>query len=353
METTRTLLPIYERYVNVLDVEKKEAPEDFSFMPNDYRSDYEMFRKALDSIPGSREYLKNYSYKVNERTFCDPIGNQLMMKAGDHHSGSSVRGLAWTYKQILNDWDGWVLTTKIYYSKKLYEKRQLTLEDTWEYDHAVSKRNSLSSIYRGQSKNIQELDDAIQVAIQNLRKKYSLTYSDDEIKELMEDLIHEFNINSRKEMYERDKREFDEKIEILDHHYKHPTRWEDYGKGMLKSVLFGSIYGITETMYAVMETRYPGYRQHIRSLMNPHHARCACSSCHRKRVADGTDGEYLKWVTEEASKIFEPRQPTTSSPKLTCRTVDNGIIVNNILSIHGRKCFHNLPSYSCMTCQSQ
>jgi hypothetical protein len=345
METNRVLLPIYERYVNVFGVEKKETPEDFSFMHNDSQ-EYEMFRKALDEIPGSRDYLKNYVYKEN--SFSDPIGSQLMTKAGEHHSGSSVRALAWTYKQILNDWDGWVLTKKIYYSKKLYEKRQLSREDTWEYDRAVCKKNSHSSVYRGHSKNLQELDDAIQVAIENLRTKFSLIYTNAEICQLMDDLINEFEINSRKEMYERDKREFDDKIELLEHHYEHPTRWEDYGKGMLKSSLFGSIYGITEPMYAVMETRHPGYRQHIRYLMNPHHARCACSGCHRKRVADGTDKEYAKWVTDEANKIFEPRE---SSPKLTYRRIDNGIIVDNVFAKY--VCYHNLPYHMCMNCHSE
>ncbi len=343
METNRVLLPIYERYVNVFGVEKKEAPEDFSFMPDS--QEYVMFRKALDEIPGSRDYLKNYIRK--DISFDDPIGTQLMMKAGEHHSGSSVRALAWTYKQILNDWDGWVLTKKIFYSKKTYERRQLSREDTWEYERAVCKKNSLSSIYRTEPKKLLELDDAIKVAIENLRTKFSLIYSNAEICDLMDDLINEFNINSRKEMYERETREFDDKIEVLEHHYKFPTRWEDCGKGMLKSALFGSIYGITEPMYAVMETRYPGYRQHIRSLMNPHHARCACSGCHRKRVTDGTDKEYAKWVTDEANKIFEPRPPA----KLTCRTVDNGIIVHNVFAKY--VCYHNLPYHMCMNCHSE
>ena len=314
METNRVLLPVFARYIKTTDVEKKEAPEDFSFMPDS--QEYEMFRKALDDIPGSREYLKNYVTPENSHSFNDPIGNKIMMNAGVEHSGNSVRGLAWTYKGLLNDWDGWVLKTKTFYAKTRYEKRQHSREDTWEYDHAVSKKNALSSIST----------ESITTAIQNLRTKFSLTYSDEEICELMDDLIHEFNLKSRNEAYEREKREFDDKIELLEHHYNFPKRWEDYGKGMLKSSLFGSIFGITQTMYAVMESRHPGYRQHIKSLMNPHHNRCACGSCLIARVTNGTEGEYSRWVREEANNIFEPREPFAS------RNVDNTVIVENVLA---------------------
>jgi hypothetical protein len=352
METNRTLLPIYEKYVKAFDLEKKEPTEDFSFMPNDSRIDYEMFRRGLDKIPGSREYLKNIA---SGNSFSDSIGNKIMMNAGDHHSGASVRGLAWTYKQILNDWDGWVLNMKMFAAKKFYEKRQLTREDTWEYDHAVSKKNSLSRIY-GHSKKLQELDDAIKVAIENLRTKYFLTYSDAEICELMDDLIHEFNLNSRKDLYERDKREFDDKIELLEHHYVYPARWDDYGSGMLKSALFGSIYGITESMYAEMERRHPGYRQTIQALMNPHHFRCSCGSCHRKRVAHGTDKEYTKWLTVEAEKIFEPRtsQPDSYITTNPINMVEKNRIIEESLFNEGQgvtaKCDHNLPNFICETC---
>lgn len=322
METKRVLLPVFDKYVKAFNVDKKEAPEDFSFLSTEStRVDYEMFRKALDKIPGSREYLKNYVCPENERTFCDSIGNQLMMNAGDHHSGSSVRGLAWTYKQILNDWDGWVLNTKMFLAKKMYAAKQLTREDTWGYDHAVCKKNSLSKIYKDDANMLQELDNAISNAVQLLREKFYLIQTDEEICELMDSLIDEFTMNSRNDVIEREMNEFDAKIELLEHHYKYPTRWDDYGSGMLKSALFGSIYGITESMYAEMERRHPGYRKTIQALMNPHHFRCACGTCHKKRLANGTDKEYTTWVTAEAEKIFEPRHASQSDSYITSNPV--------------------------------
>jgi hypothetical protein len=57
--------------------------------------------------------------------------------------------------------------------------------------------------------------------------------------------------------------EFEGRINILEHHYKHPRRWYDSNFG---SALFGSIDNITEEMMTEMERRHPGYREHIATM---------------------------------------------------------------------------------------
>ena len=281
---SRTLLPVFSKHNLNLD---KEPVEDFSFM-KDERNDYEIFRGGLDSIPGSREYLK-----VKTGSFFDPMGIQIMCAAGDYHSGVSSACLAWSYKNLLNDWDGWVKAVKLRQAKDIYTKAQLERPSTWGIMNA-------------------DTDEKRKEAVQRLRAQFSLTYSDEEIVQMVTELVDEFNETSRLNILRYEEERFQTKLELLDHHYQYPQRWDDHGAGKLKSSLFGSIYDISEKMFVAMEKKRPGYRAHINNLITPHVLRCACGECYRKRVADGTDGEYSAWLKEELDAVLNQNIVHTS-----------------------------------------
>ena len=57
---------------------------------------------------------------------------------------------------------------------------------------------------------------------------------------------------------------FDGRIEVLEHHYEYPSRWNDSRSG---SALFGSPRSITEEMFVEMEKKYPNYRAHIAAVI--------------------------------------------------------------------------------------
>jgi hypothetical protein len=276
----RTLLPVFAKYSVTLNLDAKEPVENFSFMgePNEY----ETFRQCLDTIPGSRHYLKTYKLSDN-RPFRDDMGYAILCGAGSHHSGASSTSLALEYKFLLNDWDSWVKAVKLSEAKHSYKKTQLELKDTWPFAHA-------------------ETLEMTKKAIQTLRTNFSLNLSDDEITERMLGLIAEFNGNIERLAY--DKEHFEGRLAVLEHHYNYPERWDDHGVGSLVSSLFGSIHSITEEMIVAMEKRIPYYRSHIDNLRNPHVPRCACGTCDKKRIANGTDAEYSAWVHAEAAAVL-------------------------------------------------
>jgi len=356
-EMSRTLLPVFSKYSLDLNLDAKEPVENFSFLTDaSTRYDYEAFRAGLDGIPGSREYLKGYTVPEGSRPFFDSMGNQIMCAAGDHHSGASGTGLGWSYKQLLNDWDGWVKAVKFSQAKRKYNNSQIERPSTWQFANSTSEE--------GKKKGL----DA-------LRAQFNLTYSDEEIALMVRELISEFNENSRLEMLEYEQERFNDRIEVLEHHYKHPERWDDYGEGKLNSALFGRIQGITEEMFVSMEKKYPHYRAHIRDLKTPHVPRCACGACHNKRVANGTQAEYETWVHAEAAAVLSrpPRSSVSVNPMMALLSAgakadsaiasarnmpegdsEMGFLKNLFQTVQGvkfdDKCPHDLPFYACMSC---
>lgn len=343
---TRTLLPVFSKYAAKLSLDAKEPMENFSFMRDDERYDYELFRKGLDGIPGSREYLKTYE-RPEYGSFFDSMGTQIMCAAGGHHSGASAAFLGLQYKALLNDWDGWVKAVKLRQAEEDYKNAQLERPSTWQFANATT-------------------DEGRTHSIKNLRAEFSLTYSNEEIAQMIEELIQEFDENYRKEQLKLGEEYFNSRIKVLEHHYKFPERWDDAGKGRLSSALFGSIHSITEEMFVAMEKKHPGYRAHISQIIRPHVPRCACGSCTEKRIANGTQAEYLDWVHAEATAVLTRPSRSFLNPisgvfsaaaearSMPGGNTDTDFAKNLFQTVQGvkfdDKCPHGLPFYACMSC---
>ena len=259
----RTLLPVFAKTCYGITEERKE---DFSFLPADTRYDYEAFRAALDSVPGSREYLKNYTSEGS--SFYDEIGNQLMSRAGDHHSGASVVGLAWAYKALLNDWNGWVENAKIHQLKKKYKESQLERPQTWAFAHAMDNKNIILKYETDYEARVAEADKKIVGIVEALKAELSLPYSNEVMINMMNDLVAEFKKDANDAAEEDAKQHFEARIDVLENHDTFPVRWNDAGSGSLRSGLFGSIYEISPAMYQEMEKRRPGYKQRIQAIID-------------------------------------------------------------------------------------
>ena len=96
----------------------------------------------------------------------------------------------------------------------------------------------------------------------------------------------------------------------------------------------------------------------------PHIHRCACGTCHNKRVANGTAAEYSAWTRAQAAVVLS-RPPRTSmttkfitaindAKKMPQGDTDDGFLKNLIKTVHAvnydDKCPHGLPFYACMPC---
>lgn len=251
----RTLLPVF---ANTCYGIREERKEDFRFLTDPH--DYEAFRAALDSVPGSRDYLMN---KSEGSSFYDEIGKKILSRAGDHHSGASVVGLAWTYKSLLNDWNGWVENAKIYQLKKAYKDKQLERPQTWAFAHAMDYKNTILKYYTDYQDRVAEADKKILGIVEVIKADLSLPYSNEVIINMMNELVSEFKKNAFEAAEAEAKEHFEALLEVLENHDKYPRRWDDAGEGSLTSGLFGSIYNITPAMYEVMEKRSPGFKERI------------------------------------------------------------------------------------------
>jgi hypothetical protein len=172
---SRTLLPVFRVWKSSAGIESIELPETFHWIPANARRDYELARMALDTIPGSREYLKSYS-SPDKVPFMDAMGTKLLNEFGDHHSGSSAIGLAYSYKMALNDWDGFVLNTKRRYARAEYIKTQLTSDDIYTYKNIINS-------------GVTEM--AIDSEIMNLKKEFSIQHDIAIVRSMLNDLIKE------------------------------------------------------------------------------------------------------------------------------------------------------------------
>lgn len=242
----RTLLPVFEKFKLTQDLNPGE-PETFVWLQEE-RYDFEKARAGLDSIPGSREYLKNYTFQREEgMPFFNEMGNKIVVSFGDHHSGASSTALAWIYKGLLNDWDAFVHCKKASYARNLYNAQQLSDYDIIDFKNALAT-GKLANIYK---------------VIDTMTDSSMVTFEREKAYEMLSALVKEREDEAIAKRIQYDKEYYEARIDILKHHYKYPSRWLDSSNG---SALFGSIHYITAEMMNDMVKIYPDYREHIASI---------------------------------------------------------------------------------------
>jgi hypothetical protein len=249
--TSRTLLPVWDVYKQGLNLDVKEPLENFDWMGEDSdKNEYLGAKAALDSTPGSREYLKDYpEARRGISSFHDSFGFKLLCKFGSHHSGASVVCLARMYQRLLNDWDGFVLAQKTRMARAAYLAKQLEMSDLWRYSNT---RTMLSA------------DKVNPILLNEYREKYKVSYDDSTMIQMLDALIDEKAADRLEEQNKVAREVLEGRIQVLDHHYEHPSRWNDSPSG---SALFGSPRNITEEMFVEMEKKYPNYRAHIAAVI--------------------------------------------------------------------------------------
>lgn len=171
----RTLLPVFKQWKSSAGVENIEVNETFHWIPASARCDYEMAREALNKITGSRDYLRTYS-SPDKMPFMDSMGIKLLDEFGGHHSGSSAIALAYSYKSLLNDWNGFVLDTKRQYARLEYNKLQLDHDDIYSYKKLI---------------NSDAGEMTIDSEILSLKKEFSIQYDMAIVRAMLNDLIKE------------------------------------------------------------------------------------------------------------------------------------------------------------------
>jgi len=256
----------WARFREECAVTKKEAFEDFSWMArqestfNGLRwtindpSDFEDCRDALKRVEGGTEYLKNYVPLEEDEgiNFNDPIGNQIQL--GSHHSGCSYYSMLWTYRALLNDWDGWVLAQKERGAFEAYQKIQV-------------KPEVISSLYHSAKRFLDGNRPPFPVVESELLEnaaQWGLNGGIEEIYSILSHLFAEHMAHLALRAQQQKKRAHNDLIGGLKFKYKHPMRWFDTPWG--SSISPTTPQYITEEAYEEMEAKYPGYRAHIQKV---------------------------------------------------------------------------------------
>lgn len=271
---TRTLLPVFSEFKIANGVNAKEEPESFEWMNQENRSDYQMAKLALDNLPGSREWLKGYSFDENLEAmpFSSGLGLTLLCDFGGHHSGSSATRLAWNYKAALKDWDMFVYKAKEYNLRKLYKAQQLTKGDidTYCFD---------------------ELKEIFKIPYDYQTSKGMISALKAEI------LADELAVEEKNKI-----EKFQAKIDILKHHYAFPDRWFDGPGG---SALFGSPEDIRGDLLDKMTMIYSDYPQHIQRVLDAYKVHVLWYN-NRKDVTPSEAAELEAWASMVRCRLFDP-----------------------------------------------
>jgi hypothetical protein len=89
---------------------------------------------------------------------------------------------------------------------------------------------------------------------------------------------------------------------------------------------------------------------------NEHVLNCACSACHNKRVADGTQEAYMRDLQARVDEVLGSLKKEADPPSSLGTKAENEIdFAKNLFQIvqgvkYDDKCPHDLPFYACMPC---
>jgi len=238
----------WARFREESGVTKTEPVEDFSWMRGD-AGYYEDCREALNRVEGAREYLKAYVAVADGERFVDfddPIGRQICLDSG--HSGNSYARILWSYKALLNDWDGWVQAQKERMAFEKYTKLQV-------------RSSVITNLYNGFKALAEATDPVDETKLLEIASSYGLRGTSEEIYPILSHLYTEHMARMALQAEEEERREHLSLISGLKWKYKHPSRWFDTPWG--STISPSTPKSITEEAYVEMEQLYPGYRDHI------------------------------------------------------------------------------------------
>jgi hypothetical protein len=250
-------------YAEEHGVNKKEPVETFDWLPSQHDAfAYKDLKNALDKVDGARQWLKTYVKKSrHDYSFSDLIGDQIRVLLTVDHSGASGTGLMWDYKRLLNDWDAWVFAKKRYSAMESYKKGQInpyTVDNLlWRCDQSLEKDGQ-----GVQGKQAISAENILKFECSKYNHQFTSVPDLKQILTLIKDDWDVIMEEDRKEYNEGVHRELIESIEFL---YEHPSRWFDSPRGCGLSPAHPS--RITERAMNEMETKYPGYKDHIAAVL--------------------------------------------------------------------------------------
>jgi len=246
MASKKILIGGWSAYSQTMSLDKKEAPEDFSWMSDDDKFFYTDMRAALDATPGSREFLRSLQPDDAHR---GPISDAIQDKMSPLHSGASSSALVGSYRAVLRDWDAWVFATKRNTIMRKYKAEQM------DFYSLIAFYNTLKSGISSEEK-YQEALQTRSIIFSDGEKPVAVSWQSGDALAIVATILAEQREEKALEDAQQKKRDFRDRIKCLEFNLKAPCRWFWSGESHPQ-------YSITPEEMAEMERRHPGYRAHI------------------------------------------------------------------------------------------
>lgn len=247
-------------FAEATGVNKKEPMENFDWIPSE--SDkfyYNDMRAALDSVEGSRAWLKDYVFdkKRESYPYNSEIGQKLIQAMSKKHSGASCSAIITYYKAALNDWDTFVFKTKKYQGRKEFKEQQIPL---WKV------RSLMDKCHVWLINDDKEMRPFLEEKLFTECAKLCLAGMG--VVEIRATLVFierdlmEIQLEEEKQKAEVEHTDLMGSIEFL---YENPIRWFDTPSGCSLRPVHPT--RITKRAMAEMEAKFPGYDKHIENVL--------------------------------------------------------------------------------------
>jgi hypothetical protein len=253
---SRTILPPWSEFRKTLGVEQPEPVETFDWiLDHSWKKDLQMAKEGMDSIEGSRAFLKSYIRPLKEGKM-DPMRYRIGSAIGDHHSGASSGMVLNTYTYILNNWDTFVLKTKDREQRRAsnYDARQIHYSDQDEF---------LDVLKQFKKSETPENATACGNMCLNFRQKFGVSYDNDALARLIPLIKREEGQDAMKKVEEAKALQIEEEVGMLAFLYKCPIRWFSYQGGLYPF----SVRNVSTPHIVKMIALYPDFMEHYTAVL--------------------------------------------------------------------------------------
>jgi hypothetical protein len=254
---SRTILPPWSEFRKTLGVEQPEPVETFDWiLDQSWRNDLQKAKEGMDSIEGSRAFLKDYRHPL-ERGQTDPMRYRIGCAMGDHHSGASVSMVMNTYAYLLKNWDAFVLKNKDRQQRKAsnYDARQIHYSDQ---DNFLDVLRALKA-----DPESQEKATAFANICLNFREKFGVSYDNDTLAKMIPLIKREEGQEAMNKLEEAKERQIEDDVEMLTFLYKCPIRWFSYEGGLPPF----SVRNVSTPHIIKMIALYPDFMEHYTAVL--------------------------------------------------------------------------------------
>jgi hypothetical protein len=258
--STKIIVGGWPAFAEQAGVNKKEPIETFEWIPSEsdkfYYSD---ICGALNTVEGSREWLKNYEFDEERDTypFNSEIGCKLIMAMSKNHSGASASSFLINYSMALRDWNSFVLRVKEFHGRMAFKRQQIPSDVV----NSILDSCNLWVVRMNKCERATEIEGDILMKCAT----YGFTSTVPQIKNVLEQIKRDYEAIQAEDSHRYEEGKHRSLMVSLEFLYKNPIRWFDTPSGCTLSPSHPR--RISEKAMAEMELRFPGYKKHIDNVL--------------------------------------------------------------------------------------